>query len=217
MIFTPMSVNQILMGNKTQTRRVLSLRGNCDLGDARGYDFDLCRAWVDGAFLKTPYKCPADAWEDDPAEDAVLRVGPKWAPGDILYVKEPWMRIQWVGADGVETTKCIYKADDPGSRLFDPEGGDRWGSPLFMPKDAARLTLRVTKVRPERLNDMTESDAEAEGYQQERCGGGWRGESGLSQYRKAWESINGAKHPWGTNPWVWVIDFEPYELDGVRL
>ena len=132
----------------------------------------------------------------------------------------------------------------------------RWRKPMYMPKAAARLFLRVTGVRCERLQDITEADAIAEGiarlwddvdedyrkkFQAEIEGNKswknylWHGhfgnettkhklsnewahqfssyQSAVGSYSSYWQLTNGKKHPWFTNPWVWVYEFERIDLN----
>ena len=71
-----------------------------------------------------------------------------------------------------------------------------WRPSIFMPRWASRLTLRVTDVRAERLQDICEEEAVEEGA------------LGVDDFSALWDSINGKKYPWSGNPWVWVITFE---------
>jgi len=94
-----------------------------------------------------------------------------------------------------------------------------WKSPLHMPKWAARTWLEVTGVRAERLQDITEADAIAEGvFGPPTSQAGWREypyeschlDTAKSSYRTLWESINGSGS-WAANPWVWVYEFRRIE------
>jgi len=94
---------------------------------------------------------------------------------------------------------------------------------IFMPRWASRISLRVVSVRVERLQDISESDAKAEGVESDlddmRKLSHLRGseaaravptvlESSRSRFRYLWDSINGKRAPWSSNPWVWRIEFE---------
>ena len=119
--------------------------------------------------------------------------------GDVLWVRE---------------TFCKYKGDYLYKADFDPltrkefERDNKWKPSIFMPRSASRISLRITNIRVERLNDITEEDAKLEGVIYpanpviENYGNGYR-----TNFRLLWESING-KASWGQNPWVWVIEFE---------
>ena len=106
-------------------------------------------------------------------------------PGDILYVREPWAE----GADGFE-----YKADH-----LDSDGWG-WRPSIHMPREAARIFLRVTDVRVERLQDMQPYDIAFEGFRKQK------------DFIALWDSTikpaDRALYGWDANPWVWVIVFE---------
>jgi len=127
----------------------------------------------------------------------------RYAPGDLLWVKETWT----LGTPTVEQDDgvVVYRADDPSPRF----AHGPWRSPRFMPKWAARLWLRVTDVRVERVQDITEADAWAEGYPA-------RGTSRHPREAHVWfvglwddlHGPNGAPHSWTSNPWVAVYAFK---------
>lgn len=195
------SVRAILDGRKTQTRRLLKLPRTGDL--AAG---DLSRAFADAALWG------AKGWGGlhvPTIEDRVERLrSPHGGPGDLLWVKEVW------ASTGVEGDRCAYRADDGNASSL------VWRSSLFMPRWASRLTLVIAEVRAERLQDITEADAEAEGLKSdvtvgerflgrpapERRPKAWR--SAREKYARAWDEINGDRAPWASNPWVWVVTFE---------
>jgi hypothetical protein len=81
---------------------------------------------------------------------------------------------------------------------------------IHMPRWASRITLEVTGVRVERLQEISEADALAEGVEAPHVKEGWCGQPYLSKasnaYRELWNAINGAG-AWGANPWVWVVEF----------
>lgn len=85
------------------------------------------------------------------------------------------------------------------------EDGWPWKPSIFMPRWASRLSLPVTSVRVERLQDISEADARAEGVTDDGLGGTAR-----KMYSRLWETINGAGS-WALNPWVWVLTFGPAE------
>lgn len=79
----------------------------------------------------------------------------------------------------------------------------KWVPSIHMPRWASRITLEIVGVSVERLQDISEADAKAEGV--ENPFGGWVG-----GYQKLWESINGPGS-WNANPWVWVVEFKRIE------
>lgn len=144
-------------------------------------------------------------------------------PGDILWVRETWRLIYFDHIDGDWSASVQFKDGAMGERLHYLKNGEDerigWRPSIFMPRAAARLFLRVTDVRVERVQDIREGDAMAEGAphclgkstcggHDERCEaadpGRW--------YRMLWDSINGKReggcYAWGKNPWVWVYTFE---------
>lgn len=124
-----------------------------------------------------------------------------------------WHYVQWAGCEASTVAEiperfkharnCLYRADWNGSDL-------RWTSPLFMPGWASRLTLEVTRVRVERLQDIREEDAKAEGCQASEAVVMNDGSPCYSHtFQKLWRSIHGIDNPkaWDSNPWVWVLEF----------
>lgn len=136
-----------------------------------------------------------------------------YQPGDILYVRETWQYLYEL--DGNEqviedTGKYYYAATDtiPFNTYVDENGVRHdhapWRPSIHMPKEAARIWLKVTNVRVERLQDMTDDDAEAEGcfdYTSTALG-----------FPDVWDSTIKKSdldcYGWNANPWVWVIEFE---------
>jgi hypothetical protein len=132
-------------------------------------------------------------------------------PGDLLYVKEAWMKnplpTGW---------PYFYKAD--AEEHFTKPEYEKWKSPMFMPKAAARLWLEVVNVLPQRLQDITEEDAIREGIDCENPEAGIYGSfknykdgqygmSPIGSFQTLWDSING-EGAWESNPWVWRVEFK---------
>jgi hypothetical protein len=97
---------------------------------------------------------------------------------------------------------CHYQAD--GNR---PEFNGLWKPSIHMFRWASRITLEITGVRVERLQDISEADAIAEGCQ---CSGVPASLTNRGAFAKLWESINGTGS-WDANPWVWVVEFRRCE------
>lgn len=122
-----------------------------------------------------------------------------YRPGDILYVRETWRK--WVGG-------YSYRADAP-------EWACQWRPSIHMPREAARIFLRVTDVRVERLRDMRLVDFLAEGVRLTSAEE-WDCIHGplraRERYAGVWDSTikpaDCALYGWDANPWVWVIEFE---------
>lgn len=215
-LFNTDMVQAILEGRKSVTRRVVKPQPKSHIAYACmgsrcgkwGYPGkDAWKYWDDDSF-----RLPDDISQDE------LKV--KWTPpchtDDILYVRETWAPMY-----PDETSKIVcgymYKADDCGLRgeayqkWYDakyPNGKDwcwpgKWHPSIHMPKEAARLFLRVTGVRVERLRHIGRSDALKEGANP-ACA--------VLDFKSIWDStIKPADLPlygWEANPWVWVIEFE---------
>ena len=146
-----------------------------------------------------------------------------YQPGDILYVRETWQRL-WE-LDGNEnviagTDKYYYKATDtlPTCEYIDPAGKIHenvpWHPSVHMPKEAARIWLKVTDVRLERLQDITSEQIYREGTEVEEPFV-LNGEEKRYAFSVLWNSTikksDLDRYGWDANPWVWVIEFEPCE------
>lgn len=139
--------------------------------------------------------------------------------GDRLWVRETWREAI------SDTHKCFaYRADNTYKCGKKPPDGyvPKWKPSIFMPKEACRIFLQIEQIKIERLQDISEEDAIAEGienthiykgyryYRDYECGGGDL--KPLESFRSLWESING-KGSWDVNPWVWVIKFSQQNKD----
>lgn len=220
-LFAAPMVRAILEGRKTQTRRLLKLppwwtggpeRAAYALNlQSRNGDHAALGYFVDGR-VRRRYVCPYGA------------------PGDRLYVRETW-RCEGSSFRELNTASPVYEyfinyqADDRTLPLrFGAQqkltgkshtvaGDIAWRPSIFMPRRASRITLEVTGVRVERLQDISEADAMAEGVQH-ACGDVFGVDSlvppehDLPQdaFAALWEGINGAGS-WEANPFVWVINF----------
>lgn len=146
--------------------------------------------------------------------------------GDILWVRETWAHPSEAEVrNGANSDAFIYKADAP----LLPAAPGRWHPSIHMPKEAARIFLRVKDVQAERLQDITQQQAVAEGFPSRTCGAlGLKFKDGenaehdqhgielcVVDFAQLWDStIKPADHErygWNANPWVWVIEFEPCE------
>lgn len=128
---------------------------------------------------------------------------PPYQPGDILYVRETWCDDRQFTHDSTPG-RYFYKAS---------ENGDfKWKPSIHMPKEAARIWLKVTDVRVERLQDITDKDAEREGAQPDNPFDydvdKW---PNLEYFKEIWNSIikksDLDRYGWEANPYVWVIEF----------
>ena len=179
-LFSAPMVRAILDGSKTQTRRVWKMPRGCMWYEAMGGE--------------------REGWFIDPGQPWWPHVGecrcPYGVPGDRLWVREAWRR------DIFDHEKTLYRATHGDRTVF-----DKWKPSIHMPRVRSRITLEVTGVRVERLQDISKADARAEGV---RSNADTLAETGYADarfaYRSLWETINGAGS-WDANPWVWVVEF----------
>lgn len=198
--FSGPMVRAILEGRKTQTRRVVNPQPYEDCGRLEVGMFAPTK--IDRHGEEYPGDDIFGAWSLDGEWGARCPYG---APGDRLWVKETWQYLP------TTTEQVVYLATVP-----DGEHPPSWRSSRHMPRAASRVTLEVVSVRVERLLDISEQDAMAEGAREEISLPGDRG-SFIGGFHFAWDAINHARPgcAWSDNPWVWVIEFKPViEVDG---
>ena len=150
---------------------------------------------------------------------------PPYQPGDILYVRETWEHFDCCSCEGDEHGNC---PKEPQKSVIDKRGygcymyratdeisGDaKWHPPRYMPKEAARIWLKVTDVRVERLQEITIDDIRNEGLSSMAVHAGDM-EIAIEEWKNLWNSTikksDLDRYGWGANPWVWVIEFERCE------
>lgn len=212
-LFSSSMVKAILEGRKTQTRR-----GIKRINDLTNEHFVFTLREVKQEFGYAGF-------------DGLLPTGvicPYGIPGDTLWVREQfgWYNHIISGSYGYISPEkprypphvikggfkkpVIFKADYPKHR-FDPDDSG-WKPSIHMPKTACRIWLEITNIRVERLHDITEQDAQAEGADFQK----WEGISETTQsykngFTSTWLYING-DDSWNCNPWVWVIEFKIKEI-----
>ena len=143
---------------------------------------------------------------------AYIEKNPPYRKGDILYVREtfrplsnhPKARFEYA-ADW--STKYFENSKEPNCC-----NGGKWKPSIHMPKEAARIWIKVTDVRVERLQDMNKMDAVKEGIDTRCC---VNIAHALTKFKKLWNSTikksDISLYGWEANPWVWVIEFERCE------
>ena len=191
-LFNTDMVWALLENRKTVTRRVLKPQPVKD-------ELRICH-WKDCHWMEGGIGFPASGIEDH----APYHVG------DILYVRETWSICDnlWDGTDIV-----IYRAGYNGGQ----NASIKWRPPIHMPHEFARIFLRVTGMRVERLGEITEEQAQAEGFFK-----GWKRTEQSSMaltatqaFMWSWDYLikpaDRALYGWAANPWVWVIEFERCE------
>ena len=211
-IFNGEMVRAILHGRKTQTRRVIA-----------NVSPDNCIP------LQKPTKTKDGIYThvmDAPGHGLC----PFGRVGDRLWVRETWADVNHDGHPGI-----AYRADS-GLRVIGEDDGEEedpnlekywfaqwyadlisgaegnWRPSIHMPRWASRITLEITAVRVERLNDISHDDAKAEGCCYGRGGGVPDfAVTPADHFPTLWASIYG-EESWGANPWVWVIEFRRLEV-----
>ena len=196
-LFNTDMVRALLEGRKTVTRRVV-----------KGYSLEHLEIDADGSIIGV-YD------QHEGCVRPVMDFAP-YQPCDILYVRETW-KVYEVGNP---PPHCVIEYKAGGMENFSkiialPTVKGEWRPSIHMPKDAARLFLRVTDVRVERLQDMRLIDCMKEGVQLTLAEQGdlcIQGVRARDRFSGVWDStIKPADLPlygWEANPWVWVIEFE---------
>ena len=190
-------VRAILAGTKTQTRRVVKPVGDDDSFVLQDYG--------DGWW---PYRSD-DGESPMKGDNEIPHACPYGHPGDRLWVRETW-RV--CGGREYEyqqdRSQVMYRATHQEDGFPLTWESYVWRPSIFMPRWASRITLKVTGVRVERLQDISIADAMAEGVVETNAN--LRGLEPCMEWRYAyedlWRQINGPGS-WGANPWVWVIEF----------
>jgi hypothetical protein len=213
-LFNTEMVRANLDGRKSCTRRIVKPQPQGRLC----YTFAGCDCGTWGYPSKTAYENWGDEYklpEDITDEELKKRWKPPYHTDDILYVRETWCK-------GLE--RYIYRADYSDTEKFYRNGKEiemKWKPSIRMPKEAARIWLKVTDVRVERLQEITEAGAEAEGavnnigmihapdneYDHIH--------TAKEHFIEIWNSTikksDIDRYGWDANPYVWVIEFERCE------
>jgi len=224
--FSSASVRAILKGKKTQTRRVAraAIRAEQRYGD-----------------LGKPVRLPDGSWSfwhSDNLNNEIARItypnGGEWRcpygnEGARLRVREAFWVLPWLWDGHTDEPQPIYYDAD----IDDPRQIEDYVKKpaLYMPRWASRITLEITNVRIERVQDITLEDVEAEGIEiDNRMSPSRKGPSSLHEilrsleglpelivqytlaaqhaFAELWDEINAKRgYPWDSNPWVWVLDF----------
>ena len=203
-LFSTKMVQAILEGRKTQTRRIIKPQPKKGI-IATAFDFKK-------GFYASKIKI-----EENPDRFEITELfKPKFQIGDILWVRETFINCssfkEYPLFSEIKGNFC-YKTNN-----F--IGGHKWKPSIHMPKEAARIFLEVTNVRVERLQDISEEDAIAEGIKKtwinddiKQCrfknyiNDGKGSKSPIDSFNSLWKKING-EDSWNANPWVWVYEFK---------
>ena len=202
-------VRATLEGRKTQTRRPIKQEAQPDLG----FEWSECL-------------CREIDPNDTPCVTCSVRFPGIPEAGDRMWVRETWQHFQNVGqraADFPEYQRfpanCFYRADESNPRTKPLSG--KWRPSLLMPRWACRLVLPLVSVRVERVQDITDEAAEAEGIREWaktdpklcalRAAGFAVPNRPKFLFRLCWISIYG-EGSWDANPWVWVAEWDHVEV-----
>jgi hypothetical protein len=205
-LFSAPMVRALLAGTKTQTRRAVKITH-------RTPGLAACLQPADPSWVRPK---------------AAAELCPYGRPGDRLWVRETWQAFErgydvyrHIPSRRPDGSAVIYAADEGDTMEF-------WRPSIHMPRWASRITLELTSVRVERLQDCSRAEAIAEGVEWSKCPTHQTERSRQAQaaaqrigmaahyeaevdyvggYRLLWEQINGAGS-WGANPWVWVMEFK---------
>lgn len=193
-LFSAPMVRAILAGKKSVTRRICKPANDKLSGTAASVERAAKSGWI--AWWPTPVTAKETAERYDDGFKC-----PYGEPGDRLWVRETWAHTNaYDGNYILDKRKALYKADEESQ--ITP---NRWKPSIHMPRWASRITLEVTDVRVERLQDITEEDAALEGLV--ACETPAGEVSPLCRFIALWEQLNGPKHQWASNPFVWRIRF----------
>lgn len=193
---TPM-VQAIVSGNKTQTRRIVK-----KIPD--GFKFE-------GMCTEMDYSGISGHFE---GSHTLLIPCPFGYIGDILWVRETWTLLEEKDCEGMKT-RNYYKSDHHNSNDEWFKENYKWHPAIFMPKAVCRIKLKIKNIRIERLNEISQEDAQDEGIKinQEgfHCMNYHTKKMQMftpeESFETLWREINGF-NSWKENPYVWVIEFE---------
>lgn len=218
-VFPDWEVSAVLERRKTQFRRPVKLPGSGGRGPLYQLTCDENDLWSDSHCK--PFRCPYGR------------------PGDRLWVREAWCHKNdgggfvynkdgnldssccWYRADGLHVVKC----DGDGFTEYRKDGSEKspWSRSIHMPRWASRITLEIVDVWVERLQDISEQDAIAEGVESRPITWkpdasefryyGWLEKhdqwslSAVNSFESLWNKING-DGSWEANQWFWVVEFK---------
>lgn len=207
-LFSGPMVRAILEGRKTQTRRVVKFKPQ----DFVDQQYDDAKKFK--AFITDEYGAP----HEKPCPYGKL--------GDRLWVRETWKRsgLSWHHTrPDIDEVYVSYRAggiphsfERPHQETLpgDSKSSDGWVPSIHMPRWASRINLEITGVRVERLQDISEEAAKAEGITESTSVAvSADPEKDLvdlyaATFASLWDQINGTKYTWSSNPWVWVVEFK---------
>ncbi len=193
-LFSTEMVKAILDGRKTMTRRIIKRQPSEEVGE----------------FLRGCWPCRRKQYEymGDPEQGHEVSLKPYAFIGDCLWLRETWKPTRNMTALQPKRTYIRYKAGDSRIEIQHDfvcggQDSERWRSGRFLKKIYSRITLEITDVRVERLQDITEEDALKEGFIVSIP------YTAAEKFALLWDNLYKKKPEyWGANPWVWVISFK---------
>jgi hypothetical protein len=216
-LFKGEMVRAILDGRKTQTRRVAPIRELNILqhpGDMITWSVSFLKA-VKGVLSSHS----GGKFSDLQARSIIAsQFNPYGKPGDFLWVRETWGAV-WPADEPVPLRQCEieYRADlptgctdRPGEWPADEGNGPevpKWRPSIHMPRWASRITLCITDIRVERLQEISRGDAMQEGCPFPNMAAG---PNPRDWFRDLWNTVH-SPGAWEANPWVWVVAFERWK------
>lgn len=212
-LFSTEMVQALLDGRKTQTRRVITAHNTVGFSIKKKL-LDFGRIEIDRPGVIVCEESSDDGWYGHC----------KYQPGDLLYVRETWKPLgqdpddgQWTieYKDGTKLNigRMWPKEEEPkeidlSERLaeqYEEKGHMPWKPSIHMPKNASRIWLRVKKIWPEHIQDISDADIKKEGIDWYETTAIER----LNKFESLWDSINKSRgYGWDNNPLVWATEFE---------
>ncbi len=199
-------VKAILDGSKTQTRRTNGLDKVNEHPDEWKLDLLMDSTIASHPPAKVACFLPEDSL--DPVNVVFVKC-PYGQAGDSLWVRETWCLL---AGDDEQGDPILYKADPANANEK-----VKWHPSIFIPRWASRITLEITEIRVQRVQEINADDCEAEGIESaiedDDHMDTWamRDMDLIDRYHRLWDSINGKRHPWSKNEWVWCISFKKLE------
>lgn len=233
-LFKPEMVRAILEGRKTMTRRVVKPQPE---------NVEYCCTCIKVKHFYIP-KNPKPLSKYEPTHKVLTIKCPYGQIGDHLWVREAWgiyQRSDCMPSGKPYDGAYIYRATDtiPDIPDYAIVKKFKWHPSIHMPRKFSRVTLEITDIKVERIQDITEEDAIKEGIEGEeydqtivlkdysnkdsknKFDGQWfqswsedlgnyidEDEICKISFHTLWDSLNGKKYPWASNPWVWCLEFK---------
>lgn len=193
-IFFGDHVAKIIAGKKTQTRRLILPQPKVCCEDELEAG-DIVDRGTKGLFRLVNHRKNSAPYHRGWLLEKPFK--PRYQVGETLYCKETWGLIWNQLSDDREEKRVIYKSD---SKEMPEDNGGRgcWKSSMHMPEWASRCHIRIVRIKAERIQDISEDDAMAEGTELI---------NGRYTFACLWDLIN-PKHPSSSNPWVFAYTFE---------